>query len=65
VLRSEHDPDGMHSWLEINGWVIDAANGADRPVIITSTNAYYRVMQVTNATAGGMMMGVRRGNSRI
>jgi hypothetical protein len=51
VLKSEHDPDGMHSWLEINGWAIDAANGADRPVIITPVGVYYRVMQVTNASA--------------
>jgi hypothetical protein len=47
LLKSEHDPDGMHSWLEINGWVIDAANGADRPVIIVPTEGYYSMLRIT------------------
>jgi hypothetical protein len=37
---------GERPWLEINGWVIDAANGAARPVIIMSTAAYYSVMRI-------------------
>jgi hypothetical protein len=48
VLKSEHDPDGLHSWLEINGWAIDVANGASRPVIIMPTDAYYNTLHVTN-----------------
>jgi hypothetical protein len=48
LLRSEHDPEGLHSWLEINGWAIDTANGASRPVIIMPTDAYYGVLHVTN-----------------
>jgi hypothetical protein len=33
---------------EINGWAIDAANGANRPVIIMATEAYYRMLQITD-----------------
>jgi hypothetical protein len=51
VLKSKHDPDGLHSWLEINGWAIDAANGANRPVIIMPTDAYYNMPHITNACA--------------
>jgi hypothetical protein len=51
VLKSEHDSDGMHSWLEINGWAIDVANGANRPVIIMPADAYYSLLQITNVMA--------------
>ena len=47
-LKSAHDPDGMHSWLEINGWAIDVANGASRPVIIMPTDDYYSLLHMTN-----------------
>jgi hypothetical protein len=49
-LRSLHDPDGLHSWLEINGWVIDAANGASRPVIIAPKDVYYSLLQIVEAS---------------
>jgi hypothetical protein len=48
LLKSTHDPDGMHSWLEINGWAIDVANGANRPVIIMPKEDYYNMLHVTN-----------------
>jgi hypothetical protein len=48
LLKSEHDPDGLHSWIETaSGWVIDVANGANRPVIITPSEIYYERMQIT------------------
>jgi len=48
LLKSEHDPKGLHSWIEANGWVIDVANGANRPIIIMQTDAYYQLMRMTN-----------------
>jgi hypothetical protein len=48
VLKSKHDPDGLHSWLEINGWAIDVANGVSRPVIIMPKEDYYRLLHMTN-----------------
>jgi hypothetical protein len=47
LLKSSHDPDGSHSWIEINEWAIDAANGAARPIIIMRTDEYYDVMQMS------------------
>jgi hypothetical protein len=48
LLKSKHDPDGLHSWMEINGWAIGVANGANRPVIIMPIDAYYSLLQITD-----------------
>jgi hypothetical protein len=48
LLKTEHDPDGLHSWIEVNGWVIDVANGADRPIIVMPVNDYHGLMQMTD-----------------
>ena len=31
ALKTEADQKGLHSWLETDGWAIDASNGAPRP----------------------------------
>ena len=49
-LRSEADPQGLHSWIECDGWAIDAANGGTgRPVLFVPTADYRAQMQFTNA----------------
>jgi hypothetical protein len=48
LMRSEHDPNGLHSWLEVNGWVIDGSNGTDNPVLIMPTDVYYDQFQMSD-----------------
>jgi hypothetical protein len=48
LLKSKHDPNGLHSWIEINGWAIDVANGANRSIIIMQANTYYDLAKMTN-----------------
>ena len=55
LLKSAHDSKGLHSWIEIKGWAIDAANGANRPVIIMPTDDYYKLLQITNVHDIGEM----------
>jgi hypothetical protein len=47
-LRTETDPDGLHSWIETDGWVIDAANGAQRPVLIMKVDDYRNRLQLVD-----------------
>lgn len=47
-LRTETDLDGLHSWIETDGWVIDAANGAERPVLIMPVDDYRARMQLVD-----------------
>jgi hypothetical protein len=39
---------GEHSWIEVEGFAIDAANGARRPVAIMRANVYRETMGATN-----------------
>jgi hypothetical protein len=39
---------GEHSWVECEGWAIDASNGADRPIVIVRATEYRRMIQATN-----------------
>src|SRR5262249_44581701 len=48
LIKNEHDPEGLHSWIEIKGWTIDASNGTSNPVIIMPTNSYCGMMQITD-----------------
>jgi hypothetical protein len=38
-------PTGHHSWLECNGWAVDASNGKTRPVLIQRASDYRRAMR--------------------
>ena len=49
ALKTATDLKGLHSWLETDGWVIDASNGATgRPVLVIPVEKYYANMQLTN-----------------
>lgn len=49
LLKGEKDPDGLHSWAELNGWVIDGAGGAQgQPILIQRAADYYAQRQITN-----------------
>ena len=48
VLKTETDREGLHSWLETDGWVIDAANGSCRPVLVVPAEEYYANLQLTD-----------------
>jgi hypothetical protein len=42
VLKSEADPDGLHSWVEADGWAIDVSGGAlGNPVVIQPAEDFY------------------------
>jgi hypothetical protein len=41
---------GSHSWLECDGWAIDASNGKTRPVIIQRAADYRRAVKVKRVT---------------
>ena len=45
-LQCDADPEGLHSWIEAAGWVIDASNGAHRPVLIIPVEQFYDLMQL-------------------
>jgi hypothetical protein len=47
LLGNSDDPDGQHSWIETDGWAIDASNGAHRPVLIMPVKDYYERTQMT------------------
>ncbi len=43
--RGVFDRIGDHSWLEVDGWAIDAANGSDEKPIIVMRAADYRKVE--------------------
>ncbi|OSI60342.1 hypothetical protein BSZ21_38955 [Bradyrhizobium canariense] len=47
-LRTETDPEGLHSWIETDGWVIDAANGAQRSVLVMKVDDYRKRLQLVD-----------------
>jgi hypothetical protein len=48
LLKSSADPDGLHSWIECDGWAIDASGGAQgNPIMIERTAAYYERLRLT------------------
>ena len=49
ALKTTTDQKGLHSWIETDGWVIDASNGAtSRPVLVVPAGDYYANLQLTN-----------------
>jgi hypothetical protein len=67
VLKAIGDPNGgMHSWIEAEGWVIDASGGGrGNPVLFQRAEDYYRARQMTDirdaltvaASDGGFVAG--------
>jgi hypothetical protein len=43
---------GEHSWIECEGWAIDASNGRKRPIIIQRAVDYRRTIAAANITLG-------------
>ena len=49
VLASRKDPDGLHSWIEADGWAIDASGGATgNPILVQRVWPFYERLKVTN-----------------
>jgi hypothetical protein len=49
TLKNKADPQGLHSWIEIDGWAIDASNGAaGSPVLVAPIAEYYAYLQLTD-----------------
>jgi hypothetical protein len=49
VLASAKDPEGLHSWIEADGWAIDASGGAaGNPIMVQRITAFYERLKVTN-----------------
>lgn len=48
MLASANDPDGLHSWIEADGWAIDASGGAvGNPIMVQRVAAFYERMKIT------------------
>jgi hypothetical protein len=49
VLKSDGEPVGLHSWIEREGWAIDAAGGGlGRPILIAPVERYRKLFQLTD-----------------
>jgi hypothetical protein len=49
VLASRKDPEGLHSWIEADGWAIDASGAAaGNPIMVQQIAAFYERLKVTN-----------------
>jgi hypothetical protein len=49
ALKSEADPQGLHSWIEADGWAIDASGGAlGNPIIVQRVADFYAMYQLEN-----------------
>ena len=48
VLASRSDPDGLHSWIEADGWAIDASGGAAaNPIMVQRVADFYERTKMT------------------
>jgi hypothetical protein len=48
-LVSDYDPNGLHSWIEADGWAIDASNMAlGNPICVQRVDAFRKRIQATN-----------------
>ena len=56
LLKSEIDPDGLHSWLEADGWAIDVSGGAlGNPIVIQPIEDFcirYRMTDIREIEQG-------------
>jgi hypothetical protein len=56
LLKSEIDPDGLHSWVEVEGWAIDVSGGAlGNPIVIQPIEDFcirYRMADVCDIAYG-------------
>ena len=49
LLKNEAYPEAAHSWVEAEGWAIDASNGAfGNPVLVIPTVDFHMLWQITN-----------------
>jgi hypothetical protein len=49
LLRNDSDPEGLHSWIEMDGWAIDASGGgAYNPITIRRVEPFYKSLRLEN-----------------
>jgi hypothetical protein len=49
LLKTKADPEGLHSWVEADGWAIDGSGGAlGNPIIFQPLGDFYARWQLTN-----------------
>jgi|SRR5579862_4981735 len=49
AIANEVDPEGLHSWLERDGWAIDVSGGAlGNPIMVQRVAAFYDRYQLTD-----------------
>jgi hypothetical protein len=49
IIASAKDPKGLHSWIETDGWAIDASGAASgNPIMVQRIAAFYERLKVTN-----------------
>jgi uncharacterized protein YggL (DUF469 family) len=49
LIASPIDPEGLHSWIETDGWVIDGAGGAwGNPIMIQQVESFYERLKIKN-----------------
>jgi hypothetical protein len=49
VIADHGQPIGLHRWVEIDGWVIDASNGGmGNPVLFQRAEDYYSHREMTD-----------------
>jgi hypothetical protein len=49
LLKTKADPEGLHSWVEADGWAIDGSGGAlGNPIIVQPVADFYARWQLTN-----------------
>jgi len=45
IMAECKPPTGSHSWLECDGWAVDASNGKTRPPIVQRASDYRRTLK--------------------
>ena len=49
LLRNADDPEGLHSWVELDGWAIDGSGGGyGNPIILKRTDQFYARWQLSD-----------------
>jgi hypothetical protein len=48
LLKTQDDPEGLHSWIEKDGWAIDGSGGAlGNPIIVQTVEDFYARWQLS------------------
>lgn len=49
LIANDDDPEGLHSWIERDGWAIDTAGGAvGNPIVVERVAPFYARMRLEN-----------------